>query len=226
LCHCTTSNPVRMLLFVVSALVASALAIPTGTHKMQLNADGTPMYPCCSPPRWMASLLDLKSPDGLKYVTQYAQDANQKVEGTLTVDRSTGNIVSQSFTDFGSMMMYSVNMYGASAGKCMKTKAPHEFYGTCNSTQTAILGFQYEGNGTLGLDALVYDAWHMQFTGGLNITMALTRDKCIPVLEQVYSFNGQKADTLLLFNDVTPNVEQGLLDMPAACAALNQGTVG
>ncbi|XP_005094190.2 uncharacterized protein LOC101856085 [Aplysia californica] len=225
-----------MLLFTATTalLLSSVLALPSGTMDMgsqMMNNMGMPTHPCCTPARWQGAILDLKSATGILYVTTFAQDATQELEGTVTVNRMTEEIVSQTFTDFKTKMTYSVNMYGDKKGQCMSAPTTHDFYETChnNKTSNAVLGYQYEGNATLGgPSGLMYDAWNIQFTAGMNITIALTRTGCIPVLENVMTSNamGGITDSLFLFNDVTTTVDDALLKMPAACAATNSGVVG
>lgn len=224
-----------MLLFTTTTalLLSSVLALPAGTMDMgsQMTNMGMPTHPCCTPARWQAAILDLKSASGIMYVSTYAQDATKELEGTVTVNRLTEEIVSQTFTDFKTKMSYTVTMYGDKKGQCVSAPTTHDFYETChnNKTSNSVLGYQYEGNATLGgPNGIMYDAWNIQFSMGMNITLAMTRTGCIPVLENVLTSNamGGTTESLFLFNDVTTMVDDDLLRMPAACAAANGGVVG
>jgi len=225
-----------LLLTTVALLMTSALALPTGAGDSGMTGANMamPTAPCCTPPRWQASMFDLKADSGLTYVTEYAQDETMQAEGSVTMNRLTTEIVSQTFTDYKTKMTYTVNMYGDKMGQCVSSKVGHDFYSSCNTKPAAaampsnILGFQYEGNATLGgPKGLMYDAWNIQFSDGLNVTISLTRDMCIPVLENVkYDTPSGPVESLLLFNDVTTNVDDKLLTMPAACAATSGGVVG
>lgn len=214
-----------MLMFVTFALVATtALAAPAGPMATTM---GPNTKLCCPPKKWSAMMYDLKSSSGLDYVTEFAQDAENMLEGSVTIKAADGTILSQTFTDYANMKMYTINRYGDQASKCVVSTPSHGFYDDCYANVTNIITNQkYVGNATLGGDVLKYNVFTFDLWGDVKATMAFSADKCIPILENVSSVN-EKIDSLFLFNDVTTNVEPRLLQMPAACiGASNGGVVG
>merc|ERR1719219_2070670 len=112
-------------------------------------------------------MLDLKAATGIQYVTKYAVDADKLIEGSMTIDRVSQKIISQTFSDYNNKKAYKVDMYGDQSGSCQSAPTSHEFYNTCNSTH--IDSYMYVGNATLGgPTGIMYDGWRINYKDGLN----------------------------------------------------------
>jgi len=167
---------------------------------------------CCPPPIWQARMFDLKAPTGLQYVTQYATNRTSKMTASATVDRVTGKLLFQQVEDYNTMTYYRMDTYSAMANQCQTGKITTPWYNACDTSTWTV---KYVGNATLGgpTNGFMYDAYEIM-AGGQNMTLSLTQD-CIPVLENIVTANGE--ESLLLFNDVTTNVDMNMFDKPKVC---------
>jgi len=175
-----------------------------------------PAAPCCVAKRWQATMTDLKSKDNYKYAYTFAEDSVLQRDGSRVYDRSTGAVVMFSVNDYKGGATYTVDY----TGKCTKTSQPRPFYGSCDSPMYTEA--KYVGNGTLGgVDAafpgIFYDAWFMKFPDGMNVTIALSRQSCVPLMQQIYLTTPVPGDMLVMINDVSTNVDASLLTIPQPC---------
>jgi hypothetical protein len=175
---------------------------------------------CCLPQESSVILTDLNTVAGENMGQMDAQfDWNRQLQATVnyTIDLSTGkmNIVSKQVIDFKNKVMF--YMPGNDSSKCYKV--PYDVEGMqCVPDDAQYLGTSYMGP---LLSPLTYDGWRFTMKPNLEITIALTRKDCIPLLENVKIPGPPASNTMLWFNQFQPKlINPDAFVLPPSCKQL------
>ncbi|KAK7089160.1 uncharacterized protein [Littorina saxatilis] len=173
---------------------------------------------CCLPDQWSSVMSDLSTINSatlglmsLQY--DYKQQKQSMVSVTNDPVTKAVNVTARTVIDFARKEMYYLPMNDPS--KCMKSPYPIGAV-QCVPDNATYLGSTYLG--PMG-GPLTYDGWRFQLPGGpLFVTLGVTRDGCVPLVEGVTTPGKPQNDKLFLFTAYQPKIANpDDFNLPASC---------
>uniref|UniRef100_A0A0B6ZQA8 Uncharacterized protein n=1 Tax=Arion vulgaris TaxID=1028688 RepID=A0A0B6ZQA8_9EUPU len=174
--------------------------------------------PCCLPYKFKAVIVYLQSFDAkAKEVTMLYRDWENKrqIQENVVVDsHGVKTVVSQTYMDYKNMVKYDY----APGQPCQYSPLDHGMLEPCMPESATYLGKSYIGAYN---DKTNFNSWYFRRTDlnrNVEITIFVTADECIPVSEHITGqFGAAKANTLLMFTNVTKDVDNSAFDIPVEC---------
>lgn len=186
-----------------------------------VKRDGQTPKPCCLPFRFQAHVVPLASfgidNQRIVRVTRDWEARLQIQQTLLIVDDDTTLVEHQVYSDFNHMIQYI-----SGQGFCETRKVQFGMLEPCMPDNAQYLGKSYIGQYS---DKANIDAWYFQRADqnrNIEMTIAVTRDKCVPVVEHITGSmgGGAETNTLVLFTNLTEDVADEAFDLPPECFLL------
>ncbi|KAK3756901.1 hypothetical protein RRG08_009444 [Elysia crispata] len=145
-------------------------------------------------------------------------ESRLQIQDTLVV-LGDGTMAAQQqiFSDFKHMIQYI-----SSQGSCVTQKIQFGMLEPCMPDGATYLGKSFIGQYNNKADI---DGWYFRRTDqnrNIEMTIAVTADKCVPVMEHITGTMGAgaQANTMVLFTNLTEDVADEAFDLPPECFAL------
>ncbi|BFZ03111.1 hypothetical protein BsWGS_06150 [Bradybaena similaris] len=206
---------------IMAVIAAGSHALHRSKHRpgsgQTKDETGQPA-PCCLPYRFQAivAMLPIFS-DGKKAVTRLSRDWKNRIQVHDNVIFSSAGdeqIIRQTFLVYNRMLQYDYTPDGT----CHTSALDYGMLEPCMPDNSSYLGQWYLG--ALN-EKTVFNTWNFRRTNlnrNIEITIAVTADKCVPISEHITGQIGTNpVDSLVLFTNVTEQVADRFFDIPRAC---------
>ncbi|RUS89832.1 hypothetical protein EGW08_002362 [Elysia chlorotica] len=184
------------------------------------KTDGQTHKPCCLPFRFQAEVvsLDSFSVNNQRLVrVKRDWESRLQIQESLVVSEDGGlELERQVYSDFKHMVQYI-----SAKGSCITQKVQFGMLEPCMPDSSLYLGKTFIGQYSNKADI---DGWYFRRTDqnrNIEMTIAVTSDRCIPVMEHITGTMGSgQANTLVLFTNLTEDVSDDAFDLPPECFSL------
>ncbi|XP_059145119.1 uncharacterized protein LOC131932272 [Physella acuta] len=205
------------LLLLPAVHVTSAVA----SDRRPLSRDSHRPSPCCLPYRFQAVIASLQSFSvQARQVTRLYRNWEARIQ---VHEQATFTETGIEQTLFRLILDYkNGKQYMIQAGTCETSPITSGMLEPCMPADSTYLGNSYLG---LFANQANFDAWYFRRTDqnrNIEMTIMVTKDNCVPIMEHIAgTMGGAPVDNLVLFTNVTENVNNSEFEIPYVCLGAN-----